>query len=53
MDIYLDKENMVMFLSVNGQIKNKEAIDKIRDGFAENFPYQVVIIEDIKNIKYI
>lgn len=53
MDIYLDKENMVMFISVNGQIKNDEVIDKIRDGFSENFPYQVVIIENIESIKYI
>lgn len=50
MDIYLDKENMVMFISLNEKIRDKEMVEKLKAGLSDNLIYQVVVMEDIQNI---
>lgn len=50
MDIYLDKENMVMFVSLNAKARNREIIEKLQAGFSDDLIYQVVVVENIENI---
>lgn len=50
MDIYLDKENMVMFISLNEKIRDKETLEKLKAGLSDDLVYQVVVIENIENI---
>lgn len=53
LDIYLDKENMVMFLSVNGELD-----DETRSKFVEaykksDFPYKVIVLDNINKFEII
>ncbi|WP_158262909.1 hypothetical protein [Staphylococcus xylosus] len=50
MDIYLDKENMVMFISLNMKIQDKETVEKLKAGLSDDLIYQVVVVENIENI---
>lgn len=50
MDIYLDKENMVMFVSLNAKVTDREAIEKLKAGLSDDLIYQVVVVENIENI---
>ena len=50
MDIYLDKENMVMFISLNMKIQDKEIVEKLKAGLSDDLIYQVVVVENIENI---
>lgn len=50
MDIYLDKENMVMFISLNMKMQDRETVEKLKAGLSDNLIYQVVVMKDIENI---
>ncbi|MEB8088250.1 hypothetical protein NGH74_13880 [Staphylococcus pseudoxylosus] len=53
MDIYLDKENMIMFLSINNMVD-----DEVRAKFVEaykksDFPYKVIVFDNINEFEII
>lgn len=53
MDIYLDKENMIMFLGVNDTLTD-EARQKFMETYEEsNFPYKVIVLDNINKFELI
>lgn len=50
LDIYLDKENMVMFISLNEKVRDVKTIEKLKSGFSDDLIYQIVVIENIENV---
>lgn len=50
MNFYIDKENSVLFISLN-QTVNEEVMQKIRDKFSEiDLPYKFIVVDNIYNI---
>jgi hemerythrin-like domain-containing protein len=50
MNFFIDKENNVLFISLNQPV-NEGTMQKIRDKFSEiDLPYKYVIVDNIYNI---
>lgn len=50
MDFYIDKENMIMIVSLNTKVASPEIIEKIKTGFDDDFIYQVMVAENVNRI---
>jgi len=50
MDFYIDKENMVMIVSLNAKVASPEIVEKIKVGFDDDFVYQVMVVENVNRI---
>ncbi|WP_337227960.1 hypothetical protein [Staphylococcus succinus] len=50
MDFYIDKENMIIIVSLNVADASAETIEKIKAGFDDNFIYQVMVVENVNSI---
>ena len=53
MDIYLDKENMVMFLSVNNRLDDETRLKFVEAYKKSDFPYKVIVLDNINKFEII
>lgn len=53
MDIYLDKENMIMFLSLNGNATAESRIKLVKMWKESGLPYRVIVLDNINKFELI
>lgn len=51
-DIYIDDENKVMYISLNNNTSNEE-IKKIREALIDFEPYKIIVLEEINDINFL
>ncbi|MEN3090719.1 MAG: hypothetical protein ABC378_13035 [Staphylococcus pseudoxylosus] len=51
MDIYLDKENMVMFLGVNNTLTYEARRSLVEAYRKSDFPYKVIVFDSINKFE--
>lgn len=51
-DIYIDDENKVMYVSLNNNTSNEE-IQKIRDALRDFKTYEIIVLEEINDINFL
>ena len=51
-DIYIDDENKVMYISLNNNTSNEE-IKKIRETLIDFEPYKIIVLEEINDINFL
>lgn len=53
MDIYLDKENMVMFIALKANVSAKDRENIIESYKKSGMPYYIMLVDDISSLKVI
>ncbi|MDG0860359.1 hypothetical protein [Staphylococcus equorum] len=51
MDIYIDKINKMMIISLNQKVKDENVIKKVREGIkSTNEDYRIMVFDEVNNI---